>query len=188
MEEVLTSIKKSLVELDPDSKKCNRKNKIKFEGDISCINEELEYKEIDSSKFSFNSVYKNESDYFKNIYIDEFQHRGKKSVDLITLSKFNDELKGRFYFIEVRSKLTCNRWNEIKQKVEDTIKKIEDEDLDYSLDTSLIIIGNECDKNEYNMSTTNKLKKEIEDIEFLDIPLGKVSVYEPNSKIEKELI
>jgi len=186
MNEILESITSSLLEKDPISKKCNRKNKIKFEGDISCINEELEYKEIESSKFQFDSVYKRGTSFFKNIYIDEFKHTGKKSVDLLTLSKFNDEQKGRFYFIEVKSNLVCYRWDEVKSKIEDTIEKIESIEEDNFI-SSAIVIGKECTENEDNSAITIKIKKQIEDIEFLDIPLGKVRIYQSNSTIKKEL-
>jgi len=183
---VLENIVGIFVEKEPFTKKCNRKKKIKFMDDISCINEELKYKELDSSHFEFDSTYKSDTNFFKNIYIDEFKHEGKKSVDLLTLSKFNDEQKGRFYFIEVKSNLVCYRWDEVKSKIEDTIEKIESIEEDNFI-SSAIVIGKECTENEDNSAITIKIKKQIEDIEFLDIPLGKVRIYQSNSTIKKEL-
>jgi len=186
MENVFNSIVATFIEQDPKTKKCNRKNKIKFEDDISCINEELEYKEIGSSYFQFDSCYKNDTNYFKNIYIDEFKHEKKRSVDLLTLAQFKGDKKGKLYFIEVKSNLVCYRWDEVKSKIEDTIEKIDSIEEDNFI-SSAIVIGQECDENKDNSAITNKMKKQIEDIEFLDMPLGKVSIYPPNTTIKKEL-
>jgi hypothetical protein len=187
MDKVLENIISSLSEQQPKNKKCNRKNKVKFENDIFCINEELEYKEIDSSNFKFHLAYQEETNFFKNIYIDEFKHTGKKSVDLLTLSKFNDERKGRFYFIEVKSNLVCYRWTEIKDKLIDTIENIENSIENTDFVSSIIVIGKECLEDIDKSATTNKIKKDIEDIEFLDMPFGKVNIYMPNNIITKIL-
>ncbi len=185
MDSILEDIKSSFITKNPEKHNCNKSKK--FKKDLLCINEELEYKEKDSSDFKLSNSYKTETTFFKNIYIDEFQHKGKKSVDLLTLSKFEDENKGRFYFIEVKSSLVCYRWDEIKLKLIDTINKIKDTISQDNFISNTIVIGNLCKESEEKSAITNKIKKDIEDIEFLDIPLGRVSIYKPNSTINKEL-
>lgn len=183
MHTVLEDIKSSLVALNPEEQNCNKSKK--FEQDLLCINDELSYDEIGSSKFYFENDYKEGTDFFKNIYIDEFKHLGKKSVDLLTLSKFNDEDKGRFYFIEVKSGVNSKVLKSVKDKLIDTIEKLDTITFtNKNFISNIFVIGNEAEK---ELSFTAKIKKQIEDIEFLDMPLGKIRIYKSDSTINKNI-
>ncbi len=151
-----------------------------------CINENLEYRERGSSTFYFDEKYKNESEFFKNIYIDEFEHKNLKSVDLLTLVNFKDEKNGRFYFIEVKSNLNCYKYEEIKNKLIDSIKKLDEVNFSHTnFKLTYYVIGNERQECEYNSKTTLKLKNEIADIEFLDIPIGEIKIIKSDGIIDK---